>query len=44
MDDALEFNDVVFYEAALAFESGMTNRFDYVLLVTADKKPDYNEH
>ncbi len=38
MDDALEFNDVVFYEAALVFESGMTNRFDYVLLVTADKE------
>jgi len=37
MTMALEYDDVVFYEAALVFESGMTNRFDYILLITADR-------
>lgn len=27
-----------FYEAALIFEAGMTERFDYILLITADVK------
>jgi Dephospho-CoA kinase len=34
----LERNDLVFYEAALIFEAGMTERFDYILLITADVK------
>jgi len=34
----LERNDLVFYEAALIFEAGMTERIDYILLITADVK------
>jgi dephospho-CoA kinase len=38
MDEALKKNDIVFYEAALLLEAGMVNRFDYILLITAEEE------
>ena len=38
MEEALDSNDLVFYEAALLMEAGMMERFDYILLITADEE------
>ncbi len=38
MAEALQSSDIVFYEAALLMEAGMMERFDYVLLITADEE------
>lgn len=38
MEEALLSSDIVFYEAALLMEAGMMERFDYILLITADEE------
>ena len=38
MAEALQSSDIVFYEAALLMEAGMMERFDYILLITADEE------
>ncbi len=37
-DELLNRYDLVFYEAALIFEAGMDNLFDYIILLTANEK------
>lgn len=38
MQEALVSSDIVFYEAALLMEAGMMERFDFILLITADEE------
>lgn len=38
MDEALKSSNIVFYEAALLLEAGMIERFNYILLITAEEE------